>query len=80
MSSTHYLINHSRKEFYSFDNKIDEFKLLEILLNTIYSKWETTDNIIVDSEYSNIREYTNLDYIDAEYMTEFIPSKFFNIL
>ena len=78
MSSIHYLINHSKKEFYSFDNKIDEFKLLEILLNTIYLNWQTTDNIIVDSEYSKIREYINLDYHqDAEYMTEFIPSKFF---
>jgi hypothetical protein len=68
---TYYLVNRTRKEFYSFDNDVPIFKVLENVLQ-INSNWKNTDNIRVetdDSQFCSLLEYllndlkfTNCDF------------------
>ena len=54
----YYLVNHTRKEFYSFDNKQSIFKILKESL--AFPEWKDTDEIHVESEYLYDLEYRDL--------------------
>jgi len=85
MSSSHYLINYSKKEFCKFNNKIPIFQILNTYLN-IHNHWKITDDIRIDCEWSsdsllllmhlsNDLEFKNLDFYSSEYINDFISSK-----
>ena len=85
----YYLINHTRKEFCNFNTKIPVFELLSMILN-VYPTWNNTDDIKVDSEYSNdssllfihlIKDlkYKDLDHQTPEYMSDFKSSKYIEL-
>ena len=57
----YYLVNHTRKEFYSFDNKQSIFKILKESL--AYPEWKDTDEIHVESEHGSYIEHLyDLEY------------------
>jgi hypothetical protein len=85
----YYLLNHTRKEFCSFDTKIPVFELLAMIIK-LYPTWNTTDDIKVDSEYTSdspllfihlIKDlkYKDLDHQTPEYMSDFKSSKYLEL-
>jgi len=80
----YYLINHTRKEFCSFDTKIPVFELLNMIMK-LYPTWNTTDDIKVDSEYTSdspllfTHLIKDLDHQTPEYMSDFKSSRYIEL-
>ena len=72
---SYYLVNHTRKEFCFFENKLSIFVILEVALQK-HTNWNNIDNVSIESENSgscilleyltNDMEYTNLDNCDND--------------
>ena len=45
----YFLLNHSRKQFWSFENKESLLKIIEFAVKNI-EDWEITDEIFIESE------------------------------
>ena len=51
LGPTYFLVNHSRKEFWCFDNKNPLLDILNVAIKNI-KDWKLTDEICIDSECS----------------------------